>query len=422
MVRSSLISLLAVILATAFAQLASSALMTTLPLQMAAVGGNASGVAQIAAAYSLGFMVGCLRGVPMINRIGHIRAFAGAAGLTALMILLFKNTESFWLWSILRFFMGAALAVLFATSDAWLNESIDDGIRGRVLSFNSIVTGAVAILSQVLVAAYTSVPLELLEVLSAILLAAVVMLCFTRSIPPNVYECPSLKLKQIWQHSPVAVAGSFSAGTLVTSLLTVVPFSLTQAGVSRGTTALMIAMLYGGRLLFQWPIGSLSDRIDRRLIIFGCSLLIACIMLTFYATSPFSGWNRESLENYGFLAILGVVLLFLGGLSFPLQSLSAAHAFEHKPESSISLSTYLLFIWAAGSVTGPVLISLLAPLHGPQTTDLILFLFSALLAWFSAYRYLRNYWEQHGTFHIFRCTKQAIFLFIDLIRALQRHT
>ncbi|SDQ93513.1 Predicted arabinose efflux permease, MFS family [Pseudovibrio sp. Tun.PSC04-5.I4] len=386
MVKASLISLYAIIMASALAQLASSALMTTLPLRIAGVGGSASEAGFIAAAYSLGFMAGCMRGVRMINRIGHIRAFAGAAGLTALLLLLFKNTESIILWSALRFFMGAAFAVLFATSDAWLNETIKDEVRGRVLSANSILIGAMAILSQIFVAQFSEVPLQMMELLSAVLLAAVVMLCMTHSVPPRTYKSKRIKLKDIWAQSPVAVLGSFCSGAIVTSLLTIVPFSLSKAGVGGSTTALMIAMLYIGRLLFQWPIGSLSDRIDRRWIILGSSLLITTIMLTFLVADPFAGWNSGFLKNYQLLAILGVVLLFLGGLSFPLQSICVAHAFERKPESSVALSTYLLFIWAVGSVSGPTAISVISPLLGSKTPDILLSTLSGSLALFTAYR------------------------------------
>ncbi|MFS8181015.1 MFS transporter [Pseudovibrio denitrificans] len=386
MVKASLVSLFAIILASALAQLASSALLTSLPLQIASIGGSASQAGLVAGAYSLGFMAGCMRGVRMINRIGHIRAFAGAAGLTALLVLLFKNSESIIFWTVLRFFMGAAFAMLFATADAWLNETVKDEVRGRVLSVNSIVIGAMAILSQIFVAHYTEVPLQMLELLSAILLAAVVLLCMTRSVPPRTYKSKRVKFREIWAQSPVAVLGAFASGAIVTSLLTIVPFSLSKAGVGGSTTALMIAMLYIGRLMFQWPFGSLADRMDRRWLILGSSTLITTIMVTFLLADPFTGWNSGFLRNYHLLTMLGLVLAVLGGLAFPLQSICVAHAFERKPESSVALSTYLLFIWAAGSVAGPTLISILAPILGSKTPDFILISLSGSLALFTAYR------------------------------------
>ncbi len=386
MVKASLVSLLAIIIASALAQLASSALMTSMPLQIAHVGGSASQAGLVAGAYSLGFMAGCMRGVRMITRTGHIRAFSGAAGLTALLVLFFKNTESVILWAALRFFMGAAFAVLFATADAWLNQSTQDAVRGRVLSVNSIVVGGMAILSQIFVAHFSEVPAEMMELLCAILLAAVVLLCMTRSVPPRTCKSKRVKLREIWAQSPVAVLGVFCAGAIVTSLLTVIPFSLYEAGVGSSTTALMIAMLYIGRLLFQWPLGSLSDQIDRRWLILGSSASIATILLCFLIFEPFSGWNSQFLRNYQLLSILGLVLIVLGGLSFPLHSLCVAHAFEKKPQNSVALSTFLLFIWAAGSVAGPTLISILAPLLGAKTPDLLLIGLSGMLALFTAFR------------------------------------
>ncbi len=216
-------------------------------------------------------MAGCIRGVRLITRIGHIRAFAGAAGLTALLVLVFKNTENIIFWTVLRFFMGAAFAVLFATADAWLNETIKDEVRGRVLAVNSIIVGAMAILSQFFIARFTDAPLQMLEILSAILLTAVVLLCMTRSIPPGTYKTKGIKLRELWDRAPVAVLGAFASGAIGTSLLTVVPFTLAEEGVGPSTAALLIAMLYIGRLMFQWPLGSLADRVDRRWVILAAS-------------------------------------------------------------------------------------------------------------------------------------------------------
>ncbi|KZL17783.1 putative MFS-type transporter YcaD [Pseudovibrio axinellae] len=386
MVKASLISLLAIIMASAIAQLASSALLTSLPLKIANIGGSTTDAGLVAAAYSLGFLAGCMRGVSMINRIGHIRAFAGAAGLTALLILMFKNTDSIFLWTALRFFMGAAFAVLFATADAWLNETVSDEVRGRVLSVNSIAIGAMAIVSQIFVAHFAETRIEMLELLSAFLLVAVVLLCMTRSVPPRTYKTKRIKFKEIWAQSSVAVLGAFCSGAIVTSLLTIVPFSLSKAGVGGSTTALMIAMLYVGRLLFQWPFGSLADRMDRRWLILGSSSLITAIILIVLIADPFHGWNSGFLLNYQLLSLMGLLLVILGGLSFPLQSICVAHAFERKPESSVALSTYLLFIWAAGSVSGPTLIGVLSPVLGPLTPTLLLIGLSGSLALYTAYR------------------------------------
>lgn len=386
MVKASLVSLLAIILASALAQLASSALMTSLPLQIASSGGSVSQAGLVASAYSLGFMAGCIRGVRLITRIGHIRAFAGAASLTALLVLLFKNTEGIIFWTALRFFMGAAFAVLFATADAWLNETIVDQVRGRVLAVNSIVIGAMAILSQFFIAHFADVPLQMLEILSAILLTAVVLLCMTRSVPPRTYKTKRIKLRELWDRAPVAVLGAFASGAIVTSLLTVVPFTLAEEGVGPSTTALMIAMLYIGRLMFQWPLGSLADRIDRRWVILASSALITVIVVGFWIADPLAGWNSSFLHNYHLLTLVGLILIVLGGLSFPLQSICAAHAFERRPESSIALSTYLLLIWAAGSVAGPSLISLLSPVLDNRAPDVVVIVLSGSLALFTAYR------------------------------------
>ncbi len=114
--------------------------------------------------------------------------------------------------------------------------------------------------------------------------------------------------------------------------------------------------------------------------------LITVIVVSFWIADPLAGWNSSFLHNYHLLTLVAVILIILGGLSFPLQSICVAHAFERRPECSIALSTYLLFIWAAGSVAGPTFISLLSPVLENRAPDVVVIALSGSLALFCAYR------------------------------------
>ncbi|MDD7908978.1 MFS transporter [Pseudovibrio exalbescens] len=390
MVRTYLVSLLAIIIAASCMQVTSSALMTFVPLYVGAQGGDTFEVGLIAAAYSLGFMVGCLRGLKIINRVGYIRAFAAGAGLTAIMIIFARMTDSLVAWAALRFIMGGAIAMLFSAADAWLSVATPDNVRGRILSINSLAIGVMAILSQVLLFHFSDDPLLMLDVMLLLSVCSIVLLCLTRSVPPVTGDKAKLSFGQVFKEVPVALLGAFVAGAITTSFLTVVPFALNDAGVAAGTTAFLVALLYVGRLIFQWPMGALSDMMDRRFLILLCAIVICVLCALYLITDPFKNWQTIGDTDDNLFLILSILLVVIGGLSFPLYSLCLAHGFEFKVDNGPALSTYLLFVWALGSVFGPLAISAMSPVLPDRAAPVLTVVLSGLLALFTAWRLYRR--------------------------------
>ncbi len=361
-------------------------MLTYTPLLLAENGGTAMHTGLVAATYALGFMFGCLRSLPLIGRVGYIRAFAAAAGTSALIIMVLTGVSSPWLWAILRFIMGMALAMLFTTADAWLSISAPDHMRGRILSVNSIAVGVMAIASQLMVANMSQTPDRAFEVLIAILLFAVVILCMTHSMPPRIDTDSKMSPLKVWRASPIAVLGAFVSGAVTSSLLTIIPFTFSQAGASPSLTAGLIACLYTGRLLFQWPIGSLSDKWDRRWLIAACAGSIALISITTILLDPFQSFESQPLQFTGFLFAIGTLLIVVGGLCFPLYSLCVGHAFERKVCSGVSISTSLLLMWAVGSVAGPLLISFTSILMEKHSSSYVIGGLCLVLTLFTLWR------------------------------------
>jgi len=88
----------------------------------------------VLSSYFAGFTLGALRCGRIIERVGHIRAYAAFAGLvvaaTATMPLLTGSLP----WLVLRTFVGFGCAGLFITTESWLNAKAQPAERGRVFS------------------------------------------------------------------------------------------------------------------------------------------------------------------------------------------------------------------------------------------------------------------------------------------------
>src|SRR5512139_3789147 len=64
-------------------------------------------------AYFFGFTLGCLRGVRLVQRLGHVRVFAAMAAVASAAPLLHALWVVDWLWWLLRFAAGYCFAVLY---------------------------------------------------------------------------------------------------------------------------------------------------------------------------------------------------------------------------------------------------------------------------------------------------------------------
>ena len=122
-------------------------------------------------------------------------------------------------------------------------------------------------------------------------------------------------------------------------------FAETQGLEETGIALFMSATVLGGAL-GQWPLGHLSDRMDRRKVILIAAALGVVMGLAMV------------LLPIGTDTALMIVALVWGAAAFPLYSLSVAHANDYaQPQDFVEVSGGLLLLYAAGAVAGPILAS-----------------------------------------------------------------
>jgi MFS family permease len=124
----------------------------------------------------------------------------------------------------------------------------------------------------------------------------------------------------------------------------------------------------------QWPVGRLSDRLDRRLVLAG--LLAGAIvfgLLLALLPVPGRGWF--------------VLAIFYGFAIAPTYSIAAAHAYDHAaPGTMVEAAAGLFVASAIGSIIGPLIASaLMAHLGAPMLFFYTAIVHACLLA-YVAYR------------------------------------
>ncbi|WP_214648751.1 MFS transporter [Ruegeria lacuscaerulensis] len=348
-------------------QLATAGSGTLVPLAFSEIGASQEAASFAASAYSAGFLVGCFVVARSIADIGHIRAFASGAAITIAVAILFSVSTNTPFLVFLRFLSGLATAGLFSIGDTWINETAEEKTRGRVLAVYAIIVGVVAVFSQFLVFV---VPGDIREVFVYVALfycISIVVISTTRSSPPNNETTVPIRIRGLFKDAPAAVLGVFAMGMVSTTLLSVVPYNAAQLGVEIIDVALMVALIYLGRVLFQFPLGWLSDKMDRRKVILIATVTATVVLLLMAVLVDVDydhSVNSFDYNSIGFV-ILCVILMLLGGSLLTQYSLLVAHALDRTvPVYVSSAAVTMLLVWTLGSISGPLIANLVTTFFG----------------------------------------------------------
>lgn len=343
----------ALIAAVAILQLASGLLGVRIPLAFTADGYSRTALGLVAAAYSAGFMMGAMVATMLLARVGHIRVYAACAAIFAVSTLMLHFTADVWSWGLARMIAGMAVALMFAAIESWLSYSISARVRGEVMSIYMVLTKAALALGPFFAFGYAPPEAEPWMIAAALAALSMVPICFTGAEQPDPPKAQPLALVEQFATAPAAVIASFGAGLVNGGVLAMAPLYAAENYGPQAATEFYSAAFIGS-LLLQWPAGRVSDRVDRRIVIAALALIAA---VSAFALALWSG------ELLGWSATLIFMLWGAGGLSF--YGIAVAHMADRAVPGKLAQSAAgLLFVWAAGSVIGPLIIGPLVDLSG----------------------------------------------------------
>lgn len=325
-------------------------------------------IGAISAAYYAGLVIGSFRIEPFIIRVGHIRAYATFASLVATTILLQSLYINPWWWLILRLLSGYCMAGLFITIESWLLVKSNQRTRGQVLSLYMISFYAAQALGQFLLHLSdlkSFIPFIMAALLSSL---SVVPLAMTHTTTPHFEEPSALSFFQLYRISPVGVFGCLCSGLILGSTYGLLPLYISQTLSVHNVAVLMGATIFGGMLL-QYPVGKVSDALDRLkviLIVVGLVLVLSILI-----TTPLSH------KVYTLL-----ILLFLfGGLTFTLYPLSITYALDFlHSKDTVAATQGLLLAYSIGATIGPLLAPALMHTAGARGLFIYFIVISGILA------------------------------------------
>ena len=178
------------VIATSVVQLANGFFGTYFSLRVAIENFDVPGL--VLSAYFAGFTLGAFRCSRIIERIGHIRAYAAFAGLVAAAVAIMPLLVGSLAWVILRAIVGFGCAGIFVTTESWLTAKALPSERGRVFSIYMVGTFLALALGQLLIARVDIKSPASFNAIVALFAVALIMVTAARAEPPRVSAAAAL--------------------------------------------------------------------------------------------------------------------------------------------------------------------------------------------------------------------------------------
>lgn len=314
-----------------------------LPVRGTIEGFSAFSLGLLGTGWAIGYVAGCLKVPRLVSRVGHIRSFTALAALAAISILLSLLLMKPIAWILLRALSGFCFAGAAMIVESWLNERTEARARGRVFGLYTMINLGASTVGQ-LSLTLGAAKADTFFVLGAIIYCcALVPLAISSSATPKPLVAVHLDIPALWRNSPVAVFSVLMVGVSNGAFGTLAAVYAGKVGLVLSSVALFVSMPILAGAASQIPVGILSDRLDRRVILVGLGVIAAVADLCFIFLVPAS-----TGANLLLVALFGVPV-------FAMYPVIVAHANDHASAGAfIQTSGGLLMIYGIGSIVGPL--------------------------------------------------------------------
>lgn len=330
----------------------------------------------VMSAYFLGFLGGSKLAPDMIRRVGHVRVFAALASFISAVMILYPTFTDPIAWSLGRVVIGFCFSGVYVTAESWLNNAADNQNRGKALSLYMIVQMAGIVSAQALMLLGDPAGYDTFVLASVLISISFAPILLSISPTPAFETTKPMSLKKLLDTSPLGCVGMFLTGGVFAAQFGMSAVYGAKVGLSVAQISGFVATFYVGALLLQYPLGWLSDRMDRRMLI----LLVAAVGGAGAVLGMVLG---------GYYIMLLASAFVVGGMTNPLYSLLIAYTNDYlEHDDMAAASGGLIFINGLGAIAGPLITGWLMGegVFGPAGFFLLMAVLLFLLSAYAVYR------------------------------------
>ena len=303
--------------------------------------------------YFLGYLFSSIQCPKLIKNVGHIRVFAAFASLGSIAILLHWVVVNPIAWLIFRMITGFSFAAIYIVCESWLNDRADNNSRGQLIGFYMIVLYFSNCGGVLLVNLSPTSEAYLYILISLLISVALVPILLTKKPAPDISTPKFISLKELFLKSPMAFVGSFAIGLIYSALFGLMGVFGAKIGLSVFQISIMFFVNTFIGAVFQYPVGKISDKFDRRTILFVLNIIAIASLIFAFLFGPSSFY------------ILLFFIAIHSAVSLPYYAVVISHMNDFlEKEEIISGSSTLTLVNALGMVMGPLLASLFMAYFG----------------------------------------------------------
>ena len=347
---------------------------TLLGIRGSLEGFSAGSMSLIMSGYFVGFLFGSRLAPHLIRNVGHVRVFAALASLVSAALILFAALPNEYVWFFLRIIVGFCFSGIYVVAESWLNDSSTNETRGQTLSAYLIVQMMGIVVAQWLLNFADVAGFILFIIISVAVSLSFAPILLSVSPAPMFQTTKPMSLRQLYVASPLGIVGIFLLGGIFAALFGMTSVYGTEKNMSVGEISIFVGIIYIGGMLLQFPIGWISDRMDRRLLIIGITIAggLACLM-AFNAASN--------------LTVILICSFIIGGVANPLYSLLLAYTNDFlNHDDMAAASGGLIFVNGVGAIAGPLVVGWMMGRYGPDSFFLYIGILLFLMAVYAIYR------------------------------------
>ncbi|SFB08890.1 MULTISPECIES: MFS transporter [unclassified Bacillus (in: firmicutes)] len=301
--------------------------------------------------HATGLYLGILLVSPLmeapLRRFGYKPIILWGGLAVALSLALFPLWKSFWFWFLLRLIIGIGDHMLHFGTQTWITSFSPGDKRGRNISLYGLFFGigfAAGPILTSLVSVSESLPFMISAAISLVAWGAIWFL--QNEKPEQFIQTSSFlgtfqRFGQVWKYAWVSLLPPFGYGFLETSLNGNFPVYALRSGIDISAVSILLPAFAGGAIIFQLPLGIMSDR-------FGRKPVLMAVMLSGFIAFTAAGMLEQS--------VLGLFICFFiaGMLVGSTFSLGISYMADLLPKQLLPAGNLMCGIFFSfGSITGP---------------------------------------------------------------------
>ncbi len=339
-------------------------------------------------AYFVGYFIGANIVPNLVAKVGHIRVFAAFASTASLSILIHATFVNPFIWSIARFLTGISIVSIFIVVESWLNDRANNRTRGKLLSIYMFITFCSMALGTLLLNIADPIKYEPFILISLLLSIALIPILLTKRKAPQFKKISPIKIKDLYKISPMGVFTSFCTGLIHSAIFSLTAVYAAKMHFNIFEISLLVFLIIISGALFQWPLGYLSDKTDRRtVIIFSCIAASVFGFLAIYSIGSVPevmylaiDWQKNKIMFFVFATLFA-------GFSLPIYAINIAHTNDYiSKDKFVSAGSGLQLVMGLGAMGGPITCTIFMNYFGANGFFLYLITFHIIISLFGFYR------------------------------------